>query len=111
MDLKVTEKALKELRYIMQDQNFDPAVTYARLAVLGGGCSGFQHKFHLDENFNEKHDIMIEIEGLKFVTDKRSALYLDGTTVDFLEDLNKRGFKMSNPNVKSTCGCGSSFSM
>jgi iron-sulfur cluster assembly protein len=111
MNLIVTEKALKELRHIMADQNFDANVTYARLTILGGGCSGFQHKFHLDENFNEKTDILVEIDGLKFVTDKRSALYLDGTTVDFLEDLNKRGFKMSNPSIKSTCGCGSSFSM
>jgi iron-sulfur cluster assembly accessory protein len=111
MNLTVTEKALKELRVIFADQNFDIQNTYARLAVHGGGCSGFQHKFFLDENYDEKQDIVVEIEGVKFVTDRRSALYLDGTTVDFLEQLDKRGFKFSNPSVKSTCGCGSSFSL
>ncbi len=111
MNIKATEKALSELRYIFQDQNFSLENTYARLAVQGGGCSGFQHKFFIDENYNEKTDIIIEIDGVKFVTDKRSALYLDGTTIDFSEDLNKRGFKFSNPSIKATCGCGSSFSL
>lgn len=111
MNLNVTEVALKELRVIYADQNFNPETTYARLAVQGGGCSGFQYKFHLDENYNEKQDIIVEVGGIKFVTDKRSAMYLDGTTVDFLEQLDKRGFKFTNPAVKSTCGCGSSFSM
>lgn len=111
MNLTVTDKALSELRVILKDQNFDPATTYARLAVQGGGCSGFQHRFFFDENLNEKQDIVVEIGGIKFVADRRSALYLDGTTVDFLEQLDKRGFKFTNPAVKSTCGCGSSFSM
>jgi len=111
MNLTVTEKALKELRHIIADQNFDPATIYVRAGVLGGGRIGKQKKFHLDENFNEKLDILTEIDGLKFVTDKRSALYLEGTTIDFQDDLNKRGFKFNNPSVKSTCGCGSSFSM
>jgi len=111
MDLNVTEVALKELCVIIEQQNFSPESIYARLAVQGGGCSGFQYRFHLDENYNEKTDLLVEKEGVKFVIDKRSAMYLDGTTVDFLEQLDKRGFKFTNPAVKTTCGCGSSFSM
>ncbi len=111
MDLKVTEKAIAELRHILADQNFSLETTYARLAVQGGGCSGFQHRFLIDENYNEKTDIVVEFDGVKFVIDRRSALYLEGTTVDFHDDLNKRGFKFTNPAVKTTCGCGSSFSL
>ena len=111
MNLTVTEKALHELRVILKEQNFNPENTYARLSVIGGGCSGFQHKFFFDENVNEKTDIVVEVDGMKSVTDKRSALYLDGTTVDFLDQLDRRGFKFTNPAVKTTCGCGSSFSM
>ena len=111
MDIKVTEKALSELRHIFNDQNMDLKTTYARLSVQGGGCSGFQNRFCIDENYDDKKDLLIEFDGVQFVIDKRSALYLEGTTVDFLEDLNKRGFKFSNPSVKATCGCGSSFSM
>lgn len=109
--LVVTESALKELKHIFADQNFDPNVAHARMSVVGGGCSGFQHRFFIDENINEKTDIVEEHDGIKFVTDKRSALYLEGTTIDFVEDLNTRGFKFSNPSVRSTCGCGSSFSL
>ena len=111
MNLVVTEKALHELRHIFQEQNLSLETTYARLAVHGGGCSGFQYRFMIDENYDEKIDIIVDVEGVKFVTDKRSAMYLEGTEVDFHEDLNKRGFKFSNPSVKTTCGCGSSFSL
>jgi len=107
----LTEKAAGEIKRIMEEQNMDPQTTYVRVGVRGGGCSGFQWAFNLDENFNEKVDTLEEIAGLRFAIDKRSAMYLPGTTIDFVETLEKRGFKFDNPNAKTTCGCGSSFSM
>ena len=84
---------------------------HLRMRVVGGGCSGFQHKLDLDPEVNPKLDAIFEMQGVPVVIDKRSLLYLDGVTVDFHDDLNKRGFSISNPSAKSTCGCGSSFSM
>ncbi len=110
MNIKLTEKAVKEIKYIIQDQNIIGTI-YVRAAVRGGGCAGFQSLFTLDENYNEKTDIITEQDGLKIVVDKRSALYLEGTMVDFLEDINKRGFKLDIPGSVGHCGCGSSFNI
>jgi len=108
----VTESALKEIKHIMADQNMDPAVTFFRVRVVGGGCSGFQTKLDLDEHFDEKLDMVEEVgDGIKLVVDKRSALYIAGATVGFHESLEKRGFTVDNPNASGKCGCGSSFSM
>lgn len=109
MNFKLTERAVKEIKHIMEDQELKD--NYVRAGVRGGGCSGFQHLFTLDEEYKEGKDTLIEQDGLKIVIDNKSALYLDGTTVDFHDELNKRGFSFSNPNAKTTCGCGSSFSM
>ncbi len=106
----ITEKAASEVRRIVAEQGAATKL-YLRVRVVGGGCSGFQHKLDLDETFNEKLDEAFQINGVDIVVDKRSALYLDGVTVDFHDDLNKRGFSVSNPSAKTTCGCGSSFSM
>src|SRR5262245_55067573 len=84
---------------------------HLRMRVVGGGCSGFQHKLDLDPLVNEKLDEVFEFHGIPIVVDKRSLMYLSDVTVDFHDDLNRRGFSISNPNAKSTCGCGSSFSM
>jgi iron-sulfur cluster assembly protein len=81
------------------------------MRVVGGGCSGYQHKLDLDTNINEKLDEVLEFHGVPVVIDKRSLLYLSDITLDFHNDLNRRGFSFDNPNAKSTCGCGSSFSM
>ncbi len=89
----------------------DTENTFFRVRVVGGGCSGFQTKLDLDETFNEKLDNMEDHNGLKVVVDKRSAMYIQGATIDFLDDLNKRGFTVDNPNATGKCGCGSSFSM
>jgi iron-sulfur cluster assembly protein len=109
----ITPKAAEEVRRILVEQSAQGVADklYLRLRVVGGGCSGFQHKLDLDPTVNEKLDQTYDVAGLPVVVDKRSALYLDGVTVDFHDDLNKRGFSVSNPTAKSTCGCGSSFSM
>jgi iron-sulfur cluster assembly protein len=84
---------------------------HLRMRVVGGGCSGFQHKLDLDPVVNEKLDEVFEMHGVPVVVDKRSLMYLGDAMVDFHDEINRRGFSISNPNAKSTCGCGSSFSM
>jgi iron-sulfur cluster assembly accessory protein len=108
--VNLTEKAASEVKRIAADQA-SATPLYLRVRVVGGGCSGFQHKLDLDETVNEKLDELFEAHGVNIVVDKRSLLYLEGVTVDFHDDLNKRGFSVSNPHAKTTCGCGSSFSM
>src|SRR2546421_7220918 len=109
----LTEKAAKEVKKIIADQVAagETRALHLRMRVVGGGCSGFQHKLDLDPEVNSKLDATFEMQGVPVVIDKRSLLYLDGVTVDFHDDLNKRGFSISNPQAKGTCGCGSSFSM
>src|SRR5579883_2821068 len=114
MAITLTEKAAGEVKRIVGEQQAAgaaPEKVYLRVRVVGGGCSGFQHKLDLDPAVNEKLDEVFELSGVAVVVDKRSALYLSGVTVDIHDDLNKRGFSVSTPNAKTTCGCGSSFSM
>jgi len=114
MPINVTEKAAAEVKRIIREQQAAgamPEKIYLRLRVVGGGCSGYQHKLDLDPTMNEKLDELFECHGVPVVVDKRSLIYLDNATVDFHDDLNRRGFSVTNPNARSTCGCGSSFSM
>jgi iron-sulfur cluster assembly accessory protein len=109
----VTEKAAEEVKRIIADQQAAGTAEklYLRMRVVGGGCSGFQHKLDLDPQVNPKLDDVFSFHGIEIVVDKRSLLYLQGVTVDFHNDLNRRGFSVTNPQAKGTCGCGSSFSM
>src|SRR5262249_17889149 len=84
---------------------------YLRVRVVGGGCSGFQNRLDLDFDVNPKIDEVMECHGVPVVIDKRSLMYLDGVKIDFHDELNRTGFSIQNPNAKSTCGCGSSYSM
>ena len=113
MPITVTEKAAAEVKRILAEQQGAglPEKVYLRLRVVGGGCSGFQHKLDLDPQTNEKLDEVFDAHGVPVVVDKRSLMYLAGATVDYHDDLNRRGFSITNPNAKSHCGCGSSFSM
>jgi iron-sulfur cluster insertion protein len=114
MAITVTEKAAAEVKRIISEQQGQgamPEKIYLRMRVVGGGCSGFQHKLDLDPAVNDKLDEVFEFHGVPVVVDKRSLMYLDGAQVDFHDELNRRGFSISNPQAKSTCGCGSSFSM
>lgn len=112
----VTEKAALEVKRHIADMIERKELEadgklYLRVRVQGGGCSGFQNKLDLDAKYDEKSDHKFDFHGIEVVVDKRSMLYLNGATVDFHDDLNKRGFTISNPQAKSTCGCGSSYSM
>jgi len=114
--LIVTEKAAEEVRRYVEDMRANGSVEpdgklYLRVRVQGGGCSGFQNKLDLDAKFDEKTDHMLTFHGVEVVVDKRSLLYLNGAVVDYHNDLNKKGFTVTNPQAKGTCGCGSSYSM
>lgn len=109
MSVVLSEKAANEVKRIIQEQKFEEDV-FLRIGVVGGGCSGFQYSLHFDKNWDEKMDSKYDYHGVAVVVDKKSALYLDGATVDFYEGLEKRGFTFENPNAVKSCGCGSSFS-
>jgi iron-sulfur cluster assembly protein len=114
--ITVTEKAAAEVKRHIADMQASGQVEagsklYLRVRVQGGGCSGFQNKLDLDAKYDEKTDHKFDFHGVEVVVDKRSMLYLTGAVVDFHDDLNKRGFTITNPQAKSTCGCGSSYSM
>lgn len=107
MSIILTERAAEEVKRIMGEQNLTDNVL--RVAVAGGGCSGFSYKLAFDPNWDEKADSKFEFHGVNVVVDHKSSLYLEGTTVDFYEGLDKRGFTFDNPNAVKSCGCGSSF--
>jgi iron-sulfur cluster insertion protein len=114
MPVTITEKAAGEVKRIITEQSHTegaPEKIFLRLRVVGGGCSGFQNKLDLDPVVNPKLDETFEQHGVPIVVDKRSLMYLTDVTVDFHDELNRRGFSINNPSAKSTCGCGSSFSM
>src|SRR6516165_9023909 len=115
MAIELTEKAAGKVKEIISEGqangSLPPEKMYLRLRVVGGGCSGFQHKLDLDPEVKEAKDEVFEFHGVPVVVDKRSLMYLENATVDFHDDLNRRGFSITNPSAKSTCGCGSSFSM
>jgi iron-sulfur cluster assembly protein len=109
MPVTLTETAAKEVKRIMEEQNYNQEATMLRVGVAGGGCSGFQYSLTFDEKLDEAMDDIYEQHGVRMVVDRKSDLYLDGTTLDFFEGLEKRGFVFNNPNATKSCGCGSSF--
>jgi len=108
MGIVITEKAAKEVRRVQTEQSFKDDM-FLRIGVAGGGCSGFNYTLSFDNAFDEQADSKFDQHGVAVVVDKKSALYLDGTTVDWYDGLEKRGFTFENPNAVKTCGCGSSF--
>ncbi|MEZ5404246.1 MAG: iron-sulfur cluster assembly accessory protein [Bryobacteraceae bacterium] len=107
MSLALTSRAVDKVKEILSSQEPKPAGL--RIAVVGGGCSGFSYSMAF-ENTPNMLDKTYNYDELKVFVDQASLLYLDGAEVDYVETLEGSGFKFSNPNVKSTCGCGSSFS-
>lgn len=105
--VQLTEKAIGKVREIMNSQ--EPSPAGLRIAVVGGGCSGFSYSMAF-ENSPGMLDKTYNFDGLKVFVDQASLLYLDNVEVDYVETMEGSGFKFNNPNVKSTCGCGSSFS-
>ena len=106
--LILTPSAAVKVREIMATQ--DPLPAGLRIGVVGGGCSGFQYSMSF-ENQAGMMDKVLNFDGLKVFVDATSLMYLNGCVVDYVETLEAAGFKFENPSVKSTCGCGSSFSV
>lgn len=106
--IALSDKAAEKITEIRGEENIED--TYAlRLKVQGGGCSGFSYDLFFDQP--QEMDRTFEVKGVKLMCDQMSLMYLVGTEVDYVEGLHGAGFKFVNPNVKSTCGCGSSFSV
>lgn len=104
----VTENAKKQALRLMEDEN--KSGYFIRVGVEGGGCSGLMYQLTFD-NVEKEDDKSFENNGMKVVVDKKSYLYLLGTTLDFSGGLNGKGFVFQNPNAGRTCGCGESFSV
>jgi iron-sulfur cluster insertion protein len=115
MPIVLTEKAAKKVKEIISEGQTSGQLPgeklYLRLRVVGGGCSGFQHRLDLDPDVKEKRDEVFELHGIQVVVDKTSLLYMADAHVDYHDELHRSGFSITNPSAKSTCGCGSSFSM
>jgi iron-sulfur cluster insertion protein len=105
--LNLTEPAISKIKEILQSETSKKQKL--RIFVEGGGCSGFQYGFIIEEE-DTGEDFNININDIEVLIDPISAQYIDGITVDFKDDLEGARFVMSNPNAKTTCGCGSSFS-
>ena len=104
----LSETAAKEIQHIIKEQELDAERVRLRVGVKGGGCSGFSYVLDLTETQKET-DELFDQHGIKIICDPKSLLYLNGTTIDFRDELMGRGFVFKNPNATSTCGCGSSF--
>jgi iron-sulfur cluster assembly protein len=105
--IKLTEKALAEVRNIMQEKNV-PEGYGLRVGVQGGGCSGMSYLLGFDKA--KEADEVYDLDGVNLIMDKKHGMYVMGMEVDFQDGLNARGFTFNNPAATSTCGCGSSFS-
>jgi len=106
--LALTEKAAEKVKEIRTAESIEDAMGL-RLRVVGGGCSGFSYDLYFDPA--QDGDKVFDSHGVQLIVDQMSLMYLMGTEVDYIEGLHGAGFKFQNPNVKSTCGCGSSFSV
>ena len=107
--INLSEGAAREINNIIQQQELDASKIRLRVGVKGGGCSGFSYLLDLTESHKDSDEIF-EQHGIKIVVDPKSLLYLNGTTIDFKDEIMGRGFVFQNPNATTTCGCGSSFS-
>jgi len=110
--ITLTSTAITQVKKVLETTPECDEKTYLRVAIEGGGCSGFSYNLGFIEQtgYDPKQDSKYEQDGITIVVDKKSDLYIDGTTIDWYDDLVKSGFKFINPNAQKTCGCGSSFS-
>ena len=106
-EIKFTDKAIKQINNLLSQK--DPG-SFFRIAIKGGGCSGFQYGFTFDESIDEE-DTCITKKGANLVVDPLSIQYILGSTIDYVEDLSGSKFIIKNPNAITTCGCGESFSI
>ena len=107
--ITVTDKAKDQLQVLREEEGHSPAHN-VRVSVKGGGCSGLMYDLVFDDKIADSDDVF-EDKGVKVIVDKKSLLYLLGTTLDFSDGLNGKGFQFVNPNASRTCGCGESFAV
>ncbi len=108
--IKVSETAKKKVVELMKDDGYNPSKDYVRVGVKSGGCSGLSYDLKFD-NEHQEEDKVFEDNGVRIIVDKKSFLYLIGTTLEYSGGLNGAGFVFNNPNANRTCGCGESFSL
>jgi iron-sulfur cluster assembly protein len=108
--IKVASSAREKVSVLMQEEGFDPSSAYVRVGVKSGGCSGLSYDLSFDAE-QQENDQLFEDNNVKIVVDKKSLLYLVGTTLEYSGGLNGKGFVFNNPNANRTCGCGESFSL
>jgi iron-sulfur cluster assembly protein len=108
--IKVSETAKSKVIELMKGDGFNPTEHFVRVGVKSGGCSGLSYDLKFDRS-NEEDDKLFEDNGIKIIVDKKSLLYLIGTTLEYSGGLNGTGFVFNNPNANRTCGCGESFSL
>ena len=108
MAVELTEAAARQVKELKQQQNL-PETTFLRMGVRGGGCSGLSYLLEFDSELGP-HDKQFEIDGVTVVVDRKSYVYLNGTTLDYVKQGLTGGFTFINPQAKSSCGCGTSFS-
>lgn len=108
--IKVATTAREKVSTLMRDEGFDPTTALVRVGVKSGGCSGLSYELEFDREIKAE-DQLYEDNGIRIVVDKKSLLYLIGTTLEYSGGLNGKGFVFNNPNAQRTCGCGESFSL
>ena len=108
--IKVSETAKVKVSSLMREEGFDPIQDYVRVGVISGGCSGLSYDLNFDKTLDTE-DKLFEDNQVKILVDKKSLLYLIGTTLEYSGGLNGKGFVFNNPNAQRTCGCGESFSL
>ncbi|NNK81995.1 MAG: iron-sulfur cluster assembly accessory protein [Flavobacteriaceae bacterium] len=108
--IKVSETARQKIVQLMSEDGFNASTDYTRVGVKSGGCSGLSYDLSFDKELQED-DKVFEDNGVKIIVDKKSFLYLVGTTLEYSGGLNGTGFVFNNPNANRTCGCGESFSL
>ena len=108
--IKVSDIAKKKVIELMSDDGYNTANDFVRVGVKSGGCSGLSYDLNFDKSKSEE-DKVFEDNGVKIIVDKKSFLYLVGTTLEYSGGLNGAGFVFNNPNANRTCGCGESFSL
>ena len=108
--IKVSDTAKKKVIELMTDDGFNAGADFVRVGVKSGGCSGLSYDLTFDKKKDE-NDKVFEENDIKIIVDKKSFLYLVGTTLEYSGGLNGKGFVFNNPNANRTCGCGESFSL
>tara|TARA_B100000941_G_C28236764_1_gene414381 strand:+ start:278 stop:607 length:330 start_codon:yes stop_codon:yes gene_type:complete len=108
--IKVAKTAKEKVAILMKEEGYNPLIDFVRVAVKSGGCSGLSYDLKFDHKVNND-DKLFEDNQVKILVDKKSLLYLIGTTLEYSGGLNGKGFVFNNPNAQRTCGCGESFSL